>query len=129
MSDASAAPPAPGAALLSLKPFVPSGRDYARSKQFFLDLGFTCAWENGGCAELRLGGAAFILQDFHHDDMQRNFMIFVRVADLDAWWEHVRTTGVLERHPGTAAKPPTLFPWGQREVHLVDPAGVCWHFG
>jgi uncharacterized glyoxalase superfamily protein PhnB len=27
------------------------------------------------------------------------------------------------------AAPPTLYPWGQREVHLIDTAGVCWHFG
>jgi uncharacterized glyoxalase superfamily protein PhnB len=26
------------------------------------------------------------------------------------------------------AREPTDYPWGQREVHLVDPAGVCWHF-
>jgi hypothetical protein len=23
-------------------------------------------------------------------------------------------------------KRPTDFPWG-REVHIIDPAGVCWH--
>jgi uncharacterized glyoxalase superfamily protein PhnB len=36
---------------------------------------------------------------------------------------------VLERYPGTRAKEPTDYPWGNREVHLIDVAGVCWHFG
>lgn len=35
---------------------------------------------------------------------------------------------MLERYEGVRAKQPTLFPCGQREVHLIDPAGVCWHF-
>jgi hypothetical protein len=26
------------------------------------------------------------------------------------------------------AQEPRDFPWGLREVHLIDPAGVCWHF-
>ena len=24
--------------------------------------------------------------------------------------------------------PPKLYPWGLREVHVIDPAGVLWHF-
>jgi hypothetical protein len=47
-----------------LKPFVPSGKDFATARRFFVDLGFSVSWEHGGC----------------------------------------------------------------REVHLIDPAGVCWHF-
>jgi hypothetical protein len=87
--------------LSSLKPFIPSGADFAMSKSFFLDLGFQLNWETEGLAELRLGAAAFLLQDL---------------------------TGVLERYEGARAKEPTDYPWGERELHLIDPAGVCWHF-
>ena len=55
-------------------------------------------------------------------------MMFVSVDDLDAWWRHLQASGVLERYDGVRAKEPTDYPWGQREVHLIDPAGVCWHF-
>jgi uncharacterized glyoxalase superfamily protein PhnB len=55
-------------------------------------------------------------------------MMFVKVDDLDAWWSHILGSGVLARYPGVRAKAPTHYPWGNREVHLIDPAGVCWHF-
>jgi uncharacterized glyoxalase superfamily protein PhnB len=34
---------------------------------------------------------------------------------------------VLERYD-VRAKEPTDYSWGVREVHMTDPAGVCWHF-
>jgi len=111
-----------------LKVFVPSGPDFARSKAFFQCLGFELKWEVEGLAELALGSAAFLLQDFHNQEMQDNLMILVSVEDLDAWWRHIRSCGVLEQYEGVRAKPPTDYPWGRREVHLIDPAGVCWHF-
>ena len=114
--------------LRSLKPFVPAGPDFAKAKAFFLDLGFALKWESEGMAEFELGDAAFLLQDIHNQELQDNFMLFVAVDDLDAWWHHLQRSGVLERYEGVRAKEPTEYPWGQREVHLVDPAGVCWHF-
>jgi uncharacterized glyoxalase superfamily protein PhnB len=114
--------------LRSLKPFIPCGADFATAKAFFQDLGFVVLWESDGYAELRLGGACFILQDFQNQEMQNNLMLFAAVDDLDRWWRHVNDSGVLDRYPGVRATPPTDYPWGQREVHLIDPAGVCWHF-
>lgn len=54
--------------------------------------------------------------------------MYVTMDDLDAFWEHLGRSGVLDRYAGVRAKEPTRFPWGQTEVHLIDPAGVCWHF-
>ena len=112
--------------ITALKPFVPSGKDFAQAKSFFTDLGFTVNWEVDGLAELVLGAAVFLLQDFHNQEMQDNFMLQVEVEDLDAWWAHLEESGVVDRYSlrTTGVKD---FPWG-REVHLVDPAGVCWHF-
>ena len=118
----------PSASLSSLKPFVPSGRDFGTSKAFFQDLGFDVKWEAEGLAELEFGSAAFLLQDFHNQEMQENLMLLVSVNDLDDWWKHIQSSGVLTRYEGVRAKEPTHYPWGQREIHLVDPAGVCWHF-
>lgn len=115
-------------AISALKPFIPSGPDFATARQFFVDLGFAVKWEHSGYAELQLGSAAFILQDFHNPTMQENLMLQVHVDDLDAWWAHLQGSGVLDRYAGVRATPPKTFPWGAREVHLIDPAGVCWHF-
>ena len=114
--------------LSALRPFIPSGRDFRTAKQFFLDLGFAVNWEVEGYAELQLDSAVFILQDFHNQTMQENLMMLVKVDDLDAWWERIHASGVQERYPGVRAKEPTMYPWGNREIHLIDPAGVCWHF-
>lgn len=113
--------------LRALKPFVPSGVDFARSKAFFVDLGFVVDWDAPGLCQLSFGAVTFLLQDFHLQVMQENFMIAVDVDDLDAFWRHLQQSGVVEKY-GVKAKEPTLFPWGRREVHLIDPAGVCWHF-
>ena len=115
--------------LSAVKPFVPSGKDFALSKRFFQDLGFAITWEAPGLAEFQLGSAVFILQDFENISMQENLMFFVGVDNLDAWWKHICDSGVLKRYPDAHAKEPTHYPWGQREVHLIDIAGVCWHFG
>jgi uncharacterized glyoxalase superfamily protein PhnB len=114
--------------LRQLKPFIPSGPSFATAKAFFHDLGFKLDWEVSGLAQLSLGGATFLLQDFHHQEMQENLMMAVSVDDLDEWWRHLQASHVLERYEGVRAKEPTLYPWGRREVHLIDPAGVCWHF-
>ena len=114
--------------LTALRPFIPSGPDFAAAKAFFCELGFEVRWEADGYAGLELGGASFILQDFHNPEVQDNLMMFVAVDDLEAWWRHILDSGVLSRFPGARAKAPTDYPWGQREVHLIDPAGVCWHF-
>lgn len=114
-------------ALRALKPFIPSGPDFAKAKAFFQALGFHVDWEAPGLAQLSLDAAVFLLQDFHNEEMQGNLMMLVDVDDLDAWWRHLQSSGALERH-GARAKEPTLYPWGRREVHLIDPAGVCWHF-
>jgi len=66
----------------ALKPFIPSGPDFEVAKAFFRDLGFAVNWEAEGLAELQLGGATFLLRDFHNQEMQSNLMMFVSVEDL-----------------------------------------------
>lgn len=114
--------------LLSLKPFVPAGADFDLSRRFFLDLGFVENWDAGEVCELQMGDAAFLLQRYENRELQDNLMMYITVDNLDAFWRHLNATDVLERYNGVRAKEPTLFPWGQTEVHLIDPAGVCWHF-
>jgi len=41
--------------VLSLSPFVPSGKDYAASRRLFVELGFEEIWEKDGYAGFRNG--------------------------------------------------------------------------
>lgn len=112
---------------LGLIPFIPSGENFQLSKAFFERLGFAVNWEAEGLAELQWGEAVFVLQDFHHQEMQENLMFTLIVPDLEAFWASWSASGIAGDFPEVKSKEPTRFPWGDREVHIIDPAGVCWH--
>jgi hypothetical protein len=109
-----------------LYPFVPSGPGFARSLEFFAALGFETLWQHDGLAGLRFGGAYFMLQDIDVPEWQANQMISFEVADLDLYWSELVDQNLEERFPGVKLRPPTEFSWG-RELHIIDPGGVCWH--
>jgi catechol 2,3-dioxygenase-like lactoylglutathione lyase family enzyme len=109
-----------------LFPFVPSGPDFAKSTEFFKALGFEVLWQHDRLAALQFGGAFFLLQDINVPEWQKNQMIVLEVSSLDSFWADLDVKGVGRAFPGVKLRPPTEFPWG-REVHIIDPAGVCWH--
>lgn len=109
-----------------LYPFVPSGPDFATSVAFFEAIGFETAWRDDGLAGLRFGGAYFILQDINIPVWQSNQMLTFEVTNLDAYWTTLASKDLATFFPGAKLKPPTDYPWG-REIHIIDPAGVCWH--
>ena len=110
----------------TLYPFVPSGPHFARSLEFFAALGFDKLWQHDGLAGLRFGGAYFLLQDIDVPDRQANQMITFEVTDLDAYWAELQAKDLERAFEGVKLRAPTAFPWG-RELHLIDPGGVCWH--
>ena len=110
----------------TLYPFVPSGPDFAASLAFFTELGFVKQWEHEGLAGLRFGGAYFILQNIDIPEWQTNQMITFEVTDLDAYWSELEAKNLPGSFPGVKLRPPTEVPWG-REIHIIDPGGVCWH--
>ncbi len=110
----------------ALIPFVPSGPDFDLALAFFAELGFAAVWRNADIAGLRFGGAYFMLQNVNVQVWQENQMLTLEVDDLDLYWCEVDALELPSRYSGVRTRPPTDFPWG-REVHIIDPAGVCWH--
>jgi len=110
----------------ALIPFVPAGADFAVALAFFAELGFTPAWQAIGLAGLQFGAAAFLLQEIDAPDWAKNQMLILEVDDLDAYWNAIAEKRLDEHYAGVRLRAPTDFPWG-REVHIIDPAGVCWH--
>jgi predicted enzyme related to lactoylglutathione lyase len=110
----------------TLYPFVPSGPDFEAAVAFFAELGFAKEWQHEGYAGLRFGGAYFMLQMIDVPEWQKNQMITYEVDDLEAYWSEIDAKQLDARFPGVRTRPPTDFPWG-REIHIIDPAGVCWH--
>jgi predicted enzyme related to lactoylglutathione lyase len=110
----------------NLYPFVPSGPDFANARAFFAEIGFDTLWEHDGLAGLKFGEAYFMLQDIDVPEWQTNQMITFEVDDLETYWSQIEAKDLSRKYPGVRTRPPTDFPWG-REIHIVDPAGVCWH--
>ena len=69
-----------------------------------------------------------ILQRYYQKDWAENLMLSLQVDDLDAWWAHIDGLDLPGRFGVRPPAPPKLWPWGLREVHVIDPAGVLWHF-
>jgi len=110
-----------------LKTFVPA-KDFAESIEFYQELGFEMTWKGEAVAQFKVGNYQFLLQDHYVKDFAENFMMFLLVSDVDEWWEYLNKTGIEKKYNITL-KPPQDYPWGMREIHMVDPAGVFWHFG
>ena len=73
---------------VEIKAFVPA-RDFALSKRFYEDLGFTIKWSDSDLAYLHCGDCSFLLQNFYNPEHAGNFMMHLLVADVEAWWHHV----------------------------------------
>ena len=109
---------------VEIKAFVPA-RDFALSKRFYEDLGFTIAWSDSDLAYLRCGNCSFLLQNFYNPEHAGNFMMHLLVADVEAWWQHVENSQLRAQYD-VRAEPPVDRPWGMRDFTIVDPSGVLW---
>lgn len=111
---------------LSLQPFVPSGSDFEKAKQFFQQLGFNITWDAGDYVGFERDGCKFILQNFNNKDFAENFMLTVAVTDVAAFRQQVLEKK-LPQIFGIRMGEITQQPYG-KEVNIIDIAGVCWHF-
>ncbi len=110
----------------SIEPFIPSGGDFEASKKLFLAIGFEIRWEANGYVGFQQNTCQFILQNYDDKHFAENLMIRVVVDDLDDFWKEI-SKKELDKQFKVKLKGPTKFPYG-REAHLIDIAGVCWHF-
>jgi hypothetical protein len=110
----------------SIAAFVPSGSDFSASRGLFLELGFEIRWESDDYVGFENKGCHFILQNYNAKDFAENFMLSVKVDNLDEFWQTISEKNLTEKF-GVKLMPPKQMPWG-REVNMIDIAGVCWHF-
>jgi hypothetical protein len=111
---------------LSLEPFVPSGDNFEGSKQLFQELGFKLSWDAGDYAGFEHEGCKFILQKFNNKQFAENFMISVKVDDVNKFYKEVIEKQLPEKF-GIRISSPKQMPYG-KESNIIDLAGVCWHF-
>lgn len=111
---------------LALQPFIPSGSDFEKAKAFFTELGFTVNWSDGSYAGLEKDSCRFILQKYDQSQFAENLMLTIAVNDVAAFRDEVLARELPEKY-GIRIGGIQSQPYG-KEVNLIDPAGVCWHF-
>jgi hypothetical protein len=111
---------------LSLEPFVPSGSNFEGSKQFFIELGFQINWEVDGYIGFQRDECRFILQRYDQVEFAQNFMLSVKVDNVQEFRNSVLGKKLPEKY-GIRIGEIAQQPYG-KEVNVIDIAGVCWHF-
>src|SRR5687768_12057690 len=109
-----------------LKAYVPA-KDFERSKQFYTAMGFTPSEGFGGTVDFELSGHRFRLQDYDVEDWANNFMIVMRVDDVEAWHRHVRAIRERREFDEVRIKAPEKVD-DSLVLHVVDPSGVLLVF-
>ena len=118
---------APNLRITEIKAFVPA-RNFELSKEFYRDIGFTMASDEGGVAYFHLGTASFLLQDFYLKALADNLMLHILVEDVEAWRDRIHASGVVAKY-GVRLTDIELQPWRMRDFCLTDPSGVLWRIG
>ena len=75
-----------------IKTFIGS-KNFDKSLDFYVVLGWTQNFDTGGIAEPELGGCRFYLQKYYQRKWCDNSMLHITVEDAHTWFEHV--TAVL----------------------------------
>jgi predicted enzyme related to lactoylglutathione lyase len=109
-----------------LKVYVPA-KDFELSKRFYAAMGFSMSEGWGGTADFELGGNRFRLQNYYVKDWAENFMMVMRVDDVEAWHAHARNIVESGEFPGVRIMPPEKVD-GSLVLHVVDPSGVLLIF-
>ena len=113
---------------VELKVFLPA-RDYARSQQFYRDLGFSTGWVSEELTYFHHGDhCAFLLQNFYVKEFAENLMMHLLVEDVDTWYRNVRESDLAARY-GVRCSELVDQPWKMRDFTLHDPSGVLWRIG
>jgi predicted enzyme related to lactoylglutathione lyase len=111
----------------SLTPFVPA-KDFALCARFYRDLGFEEVARIEKAVRFERDGSGFWLQDYYVEEWAGNFMFCLYVADMNAWWSHVKAMGIDIAYGGSARvlREPHKQEGGLM-MQFSDPSGVLWH--
>ena len=107
--------------------FIPSGKHYERAVAFYLEIGFALDWHTPDICSFRKDNCRFLLQNNPNNWGKDNFMMVLAVEDLDDWWKHLQSLDLESKYEGVKLRAPEIYPWGNREIHLIDPCEVLWH--
>jgi hypothetical protein len=104
-----------------IRVFVPS-KDYEISKEFYQALGFRMQYVSEELSIFECGACIFFLQNFCNQELAKNLMLQLIVADIGDALEiisNIKTKGIRY-------EPIVKEHWGQ-VIYLWGPSGELWH--
>lgn len=107
----------------AMRPMAPA-RDFETGKRFYEELGFRPQILSDGLVEMHLGAYSFILQDYYVEQWANNFVMHMRVANVNLWWDRIVSLNLADRY-GVRANAPHSESWGL-VADIVDPSGALW---
>ena len=119
----------PGAEALTIRDFkvyMPA-KDFERSKQFYVALGFTMSSGWGGTADFELNGNRFRLQNYYVKDWAHNFMVVMSVEDVNGWYQRAKRIVASGEFENVRIKPVETID-NALVLHVIDPSGVLLVF-
>ena len=112
--------------VLNIRAFVPSGKEYSKSKELFQELGFTLRLDTPGFAIFEKDGREFFLQNYDLPGFTQHYMMAVDIDNAEEFRNEVIAKKLPEKY-GIKVWPVIEQPYG-KEVNIADIAGVLWHF-
>lgn len=114
-------------AIRDVKVFVPA-KNFALSLDFYQEAGWTLNFAQENIAELELGNHRFFLQNYYQRAWANNFMLFINVADANAWYAHMQAIVANQGYKPARVKAPEIQDYGDLVTFAWDPSGVLLHF-
>ncbi len=111
----------------SIRPFI-GAKNFNLSRRFYLDLGFKEIILSSNLSLFQWESIGFYLQDAYVTDWVNNSMVFVEVANVEAFWERLIALELPNTYESVKVIPIRNQDWG-KECFVHDPSGVLWHFG
>jgi len=106
-------------------PVLPSS-NFDRTRRFYALLGFRQISVYPDYLLLERDGQEihFFLEagDPTHGHVHSHFSTYIRAAGLDELFTSIQSAGLV-------VEPPTVRPWGQKEMEIIDPDGSLLRFG
>lgn len=111
-----------------VKVFVPA-RNFQLSRAFYEALGWTTNWvHEEGLAEMELGGTRFLLQNYYRKAWANNFMFYINVEDVEAWYRQISEVLAQNDFGKARVEAPQKQPHQDTVCFVWDPSGVLLHF-
>jgi hypothetical protein len=112
----------------SIRPFI-GAKNFEESRSFYKALCFHESVISNQLSYFQVNSnVGFYLQNAFVKDWVDNTMVFVEVADVDAYYQELRALDLSSQFQTVRLVPVRVETWG-KECFLHDPSGILWHFG